>query len=473
MSMDKKDVYLALLGRDFGVFLRQCFATIYPGKEFLPNWHIDSIVWHLEQAIEGKMPRLIVNLPPRHLKSFIVSVALPAFILALDPTAKVICVSYSDDLAVTLQRDFRRIVESDWYQKRFPHVVALKSTANEFVTTKGGFRYATSVGGTLTGRGGDFIIIDDPMKPEDALSDKIRETTNEWYRNTLLSRLDDKRHGVIIAVMQRLHVNDLTGYIESSGGFKKLSLPAIALKEETIQVCAEGVYTRREGEALQSTREDVKTLERMRQEIGPYVFAAQYQQTPEAPEGALFKKSWFKMVSKPPAIKQEGRLVISVDTASSKSESADFSAIVLVYTDETGHYVLHAERDRLDYEELQATIMRYAKKYNTEATFAVEAAGVGVALISSLRRIGMKCCAVKPKDSKLVRASWILPTVHQGKVHILDMPGRNQWVETFMNEILSFPHGRHDDYVDSFTQAIMWHEKVVSSTINFYSPGSP
>ena len=175
------------------------------------------------------MPRLIINLPPRQLKSFIVSVALPAFILGMDPSAKIICISYSDDLAKALARDFKRIIESAWYRTVFPDVRPTKMTESEFVTDQGGTRYATSVGGTLTGRGGDFIIIDDPIKPEEALSDKARQSTNEWYKSTLLSRLDDKAKSVLILVMQRLHVNDLTGFVEASGGFHKLALPAIAV----------------------------------------------------------------------------------------------------------------------------------------------------------------------------------------------------------------------------------------------------
>ena len=149
----------------------------------------------------------------------------------MDPAVKIICASYSDELAKTLARDFKRIVESDWYRRVFADVRPTKMTESEFATDAGGSRYATSVGGTLTGRGGDFIIIDDPIKPEDAFSDKARAsppTSGTGARS--LSRLDDKAKSVLILVMQRLHVNDLTGFVEASGGFHKLSLPAIALQ---------------------------------------------------------------------------------------------------------------------------------------------------------------------------------------------------------------------------------------------------
>src|SRR2546426_3267588 len=181
VTNEKQLAYLAATKGDLNVFLRQAFATLNPGKAFSDNWHIDAIVNCLEEAIRGHMPRLAITLPPRHLKSFIVSVALPAFIIGRDPEAKIICVSYSDELARALSREFRRIIESEWYRRVFPSVETSKMSENEFSTHAGGGRYATSVGGTLTGRGGDFIIIDDPIKPEDTLSDRARQATNEGY----------------------------------------------------------------------------------------------------------------------------------------------------------------------------------------------------------------------------------------------------------------------------------------------------
>jgi predicted phage terminase large subunit-like protein len=470
MKYSKQDAYLALLGADFGVFLRQCFITLYTGKEFMDNWHIDAIVYHLECAIRGEMPRLIVNLPPRHLKSFIISVALPAFILGNDPTAKIICISYSDELTKTLMQDFRRIMDSEWYKKRFANVMPSKMTQNEFLTTDGGFRYATSVGGTLTGRGGDFIIVDDPIKPEDVLSDKMRESTNEWYKNTLLSRLEDKAKSVLILVMQRLHVNDPAGFIEASGGYHKLSFPAIALKDEDIPISENEFYHRREREPLQADREDIETLEKIRDQIGPHNFASQYQQTPEAPDGAMFKKTWFQFVSKVPPRTPDGHFIISIDTASSKTETADYTAIMFMYSDSTGHYVLRAHRGRWEYSELEVIVSNYVRKY-PDATFIVESANIGIAIISTLRKAGTKCFSARPKDSKLMRASWILPTVHKKKVHIVNMEGKNEWVDPFMNEILSFPHGRFDDYVDCFTQAVQWADGRII-VANVYTVGA-
>ena len=161
--------YLALVRSDFRTFIRRAFATIYPNKDFNPNWHIDAIVHALEESYAGRQPRLIINLPPRHLKSFLVSVAWPAFVLTRDPSLKIFCVSYSEDLARTIARDFKKLVESGWYGQLFPNVRLSKVTEAEVVTDQGGYRVALSVHGSITGRGADLVIIDDPIRAEDAL----------------------------------------------------------------------------------------------------------------------------------------------------------------------------------------------------------------------------------------------------------------------------------------------------------------
>jgi predicted phage terminase large subunit-like protein len=461
--------YLAATRNDLKVFLLQAFATIYPGKVFLDNWHIDAIVYCLEQAIEGKNQRLIINLPPRQLKSFVASVVLPAFILGVDPTARIICISYSDELAKALSRDFKRLVESAWYRKVFANVKPTKSTENEFATDQGGSRFATSVGGTLTGRGGDFIIIDDPIKPEDALSDKTRQSTNEWFRSTLLSRLDDKQRSVLILVMQRLHVNDLTGFIEAGGGFHELSLSAIATQDEDIPLSLTESYLREEGEALHPERENVETLEAIRDQIGPLNFAAQYQQRPESPEGATFKREWLQLINEPPTREPGGLLCVSIDSALSTSETADYSAVSLIYSDKRGHYVLSAERGRWDYETLRHKALEYVRRYGRDIWFIVEAAGSGISLISFLRKSGFRCFHHYPRDDKSTRAAYAVPIVHAGRVFIVNKEGKNGWVEPFINEVVTFPQARFDDQVDSLVQVLLWAEPRVNPAGRFYT----
>jgi hypothetical protein len=185
----------AVLRNDSNAFLHKVFRTLNPGQTYIPNWHIDAICRQLERVHRGELRRLIVNMPPRSLKSITASVAFPAFVLGHDPSRRIICVSYSAELAKKHSNDFRAVVESPWYRSLFPgtRIGRFKNAEAEIEFTVRGFRLATSVGGTLTGRGGDIIVIDDPLKPDDALSESVRSAANQWFINTLLSRLDDKR----------------------------------------------------------------------------------------------------------------------------------------------------------------------------------------------------------------------------------------------------------------------------------------
>jgi hypothetical protein len=246
----------ALLRNEFRVFVHKVFATLAPGQTYVRTWHVEAIAWRLECVRRGEIRRLIINMPPRSLKSIAASVAFPAFVLGHDPSRRIICVSYSGDLAKKHANDFRAVLESPWYRSAFPitRIGPFKNSETEIELTARGFRLVTSVGGTLTDRGGDIIVIDDPLKPDDALSEAKRSAANQWFMNTLLSRLDDKRTGAIVVVMQRVHVDDLTGFLlGQSDEWDVLRLPAIAESDEAIPLSAESIYRRRSGEALRGS----------------------------------------------------------------------------------------------------------------------------------------------------------------------------------------------------------------------------
>src|SRR5438445_9960052 len=198
--------YRAILRSDLGYFAERCFYDLNPQAAFAMNWHIEVIAAKLAAVREGKIRRLIINLPPRHLKSLMASIAFPAWCLGHDPSAQILCVSYAQELADKLARDCRSIMMSQWYRRIFrTRLAAHRQAVQEFVTTAQGYRLATSNGGVLTGRGADIILIDDPLKPEEALSEAQRQAANEWYDHTLYSRQNDKQHGAIVIIMQRLH----------------------------------------------------------------------------------------------------------------------------------------------------------------------------------------------------------------------------------------------------------------------------
>jgi hypothetical protein len=309
----------AIFRTDFVCFIGKCFETLAPGFSLDMNWHIYALAYHLEQVRLGKIRRLIINLPPRSLKSVVSSVAFPAFVLGHNPTERLIAVSYGSDLAIKHANDFRAIVNAPWYRRLFPgtRISRGKNTESEIVTTRNGFRLATSIDGTLTGRGGNIVIVDDPLKPVDALSDSRREAVNSWFSNTLLSRLDDARTGAIIVVMQRLHIHDLTGILlRSSDDWVVLNLPAIAEQERRIQIDENRYHLRRVGDLLHPERQPKYALDSLRSQIGADTFAAQYQQTPNPPGGVTIKREWIRRYDQLPARDSASRVIQSWDTAS-------------------------------------------------------------------------------------------------------------------------------------------------------------
>src|ERR1700687_5022079 len=235
-------VLRAMRAVDFRAFIEFAFGVLRPGTPFRPNWHIDAMAHKLSQIASGEVKRLIITLPPRNLKSICASVALPAWFLGHHPSERVVAVSYSDALAKTHAHDFRKVVSDPIYQTTFPAMQVSRATDSEIHTTLRGRRYATSIEGTLTGRGRHLFILADPMTLNDALSESARARSIEWYRSTLVTRPDDKKAARIVVVMQRVHEEDLVGYLLEQGGFEILNLPAIAQSDATYELGEGQIY---------------------------------------------------------------------------------------------------------------------------------------------------------------------------------------------------------------------------------------
>src|SRR5260370_13425750 len=264
MKQNVKEAQQALdvvLRNKFESVLHMCVLYLNPGAPFLPNWHIQAIAYQLDRIRRGEITRLIINMPPRHLKSLTISVAFTAFLLGQMPWRRIFAISYVDDLSAKNASDFRSIVHSSWYKRAFPNMRIARSTEGELITTKRGFRKSTSVSGPLTGLGGDLFIIDDPQKPADAQSEARRNTLNQWVSNTLMSRLDNKETGAVIVGMQRVNMDDLSGFLSSTADdWEGLSLPAIAEVDERIPIGIGEFYQRPAGEALHPAHESLATM---------------------------------------------------------------------------------------------------------------------------------------------------------------------------------------------------------------------
>ena len=435
--------------KDFVSFVRKSFHVLAPSAIFQMNWHICAIAHYLEQVRLGKIKRLIITVPPRSLKSIMCSVAFPAFVLGQDPTKRLIVVSYGADLAIKHGNDFRAVVNSVEYRAIFPgmRISAMKNTQTEVVTTQNGFRLANSVDGALTGRGGDIIIIDDPIAALAALSQKSREHVRDWYFNTLLSRLDDKQNGAIVLVMQRLHEDDLAGVLlRGSDEWTVLSLPAIAEQDEQIPIGNGQFHCRHAGDVLHPERESRDVLESLRK-LSAETFAAQYQQQPVDPGGAMIKRVWVRRYDQLPT---SGLIIQSWDVASKQGEENDYSVCTTWLVHEIKYYLIDVLRDRFDFPTLRRKVSEQAKLHKA-SHILIEDAGVGTALVQELKTAHFSVIPVTPEYDKKIRMAIQSVKFENGQVFF---PKEARWLADLEAELFAFPNGRHDDQVDSISQAL-------------------
>ncbi|ANY18627.1 Terminase-like family protein [Tsuneonella dongtanensis] len=455
---DPQGLLTELCRNDFTAFMRRAWPWISGGELLMWNWHLDAIAYRLERIQHGETRRLLVNLPPRNAKSKTVSVAWVAWMLGIDPTLNFVCVSYSQELSNKMARDCRAIMESSWYREIFPGTVISKarSAAWDFETTRGGGRLATSVGGTLTGRGGDIIILDDVIKPEESFSDTVRESVNEWFRSTLASRLNDKMTGAIICVMQRLHEHDLSGMLIETGVWDHLSLPAIATRDETIMLARGGVHRRYAGDVLHPAREPLDVLLELKVAMGSLAFAAQYQQDPMPAKGNVFRANWLRVYPARQQSERYGQIVQSWDTAIKTGANNDFSVCVTARIVGKEVHILHVWRGRVEFPGLLRQAVALAQEWNP-GTIIIEDKASGQQLLQALRS-GHFPGVVDPigripELDKRLRASGVSSMVEAGQ---LLLPSEAVWLDDFRRELLAFPNARHDDQVDALAQLLDW-----------------
>jgi len=441
-------VLQALLKQDFNAFGEFAFSAVRPGVPFKRNWHLEAMAEKLAQVASGI--RLIITVPPRNLKSLYASVALPAWFLGHNPWERVVVASYSDLLARNHASDFRRLVNDPLYQATFPGMRLARDTDREITTTKRGKRIATSIEGTLTGLGGNLFIIDDPLKAGDAMSESVRARGIEWFRSTLLSRGDDKTAMRIVVVMQRVHQNDLVGYLLEQGGFEVLNLPAIAQRNETFDLGGGRTYRRQKGELLHPDHEPADALIELKRNMGPIAFSAQYQQSPIPPGGTIIKRKWLKTYDD--IRSQSGdRIIMSWDIALSETETGDYAACVVLLRRGEVFYVLEVIRGRFPFDTLKRKVMEVKQRYGV-GELLIEDSPISRGLIQSLREQSINVTTYKPETDKRARAIAQTDLFAGGSVRLPQQAG---WLEDFIAELIGFP-GRHDDQVDALTQGLAW-----------------
>ena len=427
---------------------------MWPG--FIHGRHHAILAKKFEEIAQGKLKRLMISLPPRHTKSEFGSFLLPAWFLGRDSTKKIIQCSNTAELAVGFGRKVRNLVDSEAYARIFPNV-GLRSdskSAGRWSTNGGGEYFAIGVGGTVTGKGADLLIIDDPHSEQEAAiaasNPEVYDKVYEWYSSGPRQRLQPG--GSIIVIMTRWSKRDLIGKILQSNAerdgedWEVINLPAILPS----------------GKSLWPEFWSIKELEALKNELPVSKWNAQYQQTPTGDAGALVKREWWKTWEgdKPPKCEY---IIQSWDTAFTKNERSDYSACTtwgVFYKDENQDdpniILLDAFKERMEFPELKAKALEMYKEWEPDA-FIIEAKASGAPLIYELRSMGIPVSEFTPTrgNDKISRMNSVTDLFASGKVWC---PAR-RWAEEVIEEMAAFPNSDHDDLVDSSTQALIRFRK--------------
>ena len=446
----------ALQRQNFFAFVWRVFDELHPpGTSFDRSWHVEAMCHALDDVRQGRNRRLVITVPPRHLKSITTAVAYVAFLLGHDPGCKVIVASYGLDLGRKLGADCRRVMESPWYRALFPgtRLAAIGNTQDEFRTTGGGGRKAVSIGGAVTGHGCDVLIIDDLLKAGDADSETEIERAQTFIDGSLLSRFDNPGTGRVVCIQQRLHEMDPAGYLLSRGTYRHLNLPAIAESEESIPLGGGRLHHRRVGDLLCPGRMSREILDEQRREMGSATFNCQYQQNPVAPDGSPLRWEWFGTYDEVGDRRNYQLIVQSWDTGMSADPRSDFSVCTTWGFRDGSWWLLDLDRDRLDYPHLKNKALWLGDRWEADKVL-IEKAASGIPLIQDCHRLNRaRFRAIKPEMDKLVRFHAACAPVEAGTVLL---PRAAPWLAEFRRELLAFPRARHDDQVDSFSQFVNW-----------------
>lgn len=451
--MQERDVLTALYRQDLGAFIARVFHELNPGTPYLPNWHIEALAYQLMRVARGETRRLAICMPPRHLKSICSSVAFPAWLLGCIPHLKIICASYSNELSFKHGDDTKTIMQSPFYRRLFPDTVLnpRKVSAHEIGTLQKGNRLSTSVGGTLTGLGADIIILDDMMKVGEANSAAVRRTAIEWLNFSLMTRLNNQTTGAIILVMQRLHVDDLVGHLLERGGWEVFSLPLIAEEDGRYRLGSGGIHRRRQGDILHPGLMDAQSIADLRLSQGAAGFSAQYQQRPIPAEGNMIQRQWLQTYHTLPDTFDQ--IIQSWDLASGVEATNDYSVGTTWGIKDARYFLLDVFRRKLPFPALVRAVIEQRNRFSAHRVL-IERAGVGLAMIQQLcAQVRFAISPILPKEDKQTRLEAHSCLIEAGRMLL---PDNAPWLGEFLDEILAFPHARHDDQVDSLSQFLKW-----------------
>lgn len=452
MNKHDKEVADAIIRQNFMAFAIKFFPIMNPGAVFLEGWHHRAIAFALTQCEQDfAFSRLIVNLPPQHGKSELISVLYVAWLLGRDPTLNILCVSYGEPIADRFASLTLLVMQSDEYRRIFPGTKLVKIALSELVTSMGGRRMARSVHGPITGHPADVIIVDDPHKIDSSLTNAEIEKTNNWADETLAARLTKPTEGIIICVMQRIRLNDLTGHYISKPNepWRQLKLQLVATEDEVITTGPNETYHRKKGEILHPAWRGPKDVLIAKQ--NPRIFASQYQQDPMPEGGVILKPEQIGSYTEFRRHHNYEQIFLGIDGASSLAEHASYSAIVAVGIRENKFYALDAWRGHVELPELQKMVLKFHADFGP-SHILIEHAASGIGLFQMLWPQFDKqgVYSVPPEGSKEQRLYEVQHLFIENRVLFPHKSIETKNMSALRLELLAAPHGKTDDLMDAF-----------------------
>ena len=468
MSEELKRLYDAKTRTDLSVFAQRAFKEIEPGTQYVHNWHVDCISEHLMAIWDGDCTRLIINIPPRFMKTLLCSVFFPAWAFIQNPSIKFINTSFKFDLAKKMTRRTRGVIQSSFYQGLAPHV-QISHDQNEkhfFETTQKGHYYSSAMS-SVTGEGADIQICDDPINPAEANSDLQRANAIETIRQTLFSRFNNSQTGRFILVMQRLHEADPTGDLLQDEGWTHLKLPAEVNKKTIIEIRGKKFEYGDDG-LLFPKLFDQQTLDQKKRELGAYAYAGQYLQRPAPIGGGEFKKDWIQYFEANTFDAKGCNIFITVDPATSKKKTADYTAIaVWALAKDKNMYLVDGIRERLNPSERIQKLFEIHQKWNDRCGKPARRVGYeAYGLNSDIHWIEEKqkqdsyrfgITQIKSPMKKEDRIRRLIPMFEEQRIYLpsdmyyKDDKGlpQNFISDIIQEEMMLFPFARHDDFIDA------------------------
>lgn len=437
-------------------YIRQAWALVEPDTEFADNWHLRAVTEHLEAVSAGRIRRLVINVPPRSMKSLAVSVFWPTWEWINRPSTRWLFASYAATLSTRDSLKCRRIIESRWYRERWGHSFRLttdQNVKNRFENDRTGYRIATSVDGVATGDGGDVIVVDDPHNVREIHSDTTREGVLRWWDESMTSRFNDPKTGRAVLIMQRTHERDLSGHLLAKDmGWEHLCLPMEF--DGKRRATSLGAYDLRkeEGELLWSSHFDRKAVEDLKAGMGAYAASGQLQQAPSPAGGGIFRREHWKYYKDLPSLQE---VVLSFDMAFKQLADSDYVVGQAWGRKDADKYLLGQVRGRMGFGASVQAVRQMKAQYPRSSAVLIEDKANGTAVVETLKKEIPGIIAVEPAGGKVARAYAIQPQQEAGNIHLPD-PSVAPWVGAFVEECSSFPLGANDDQVDAMTQAVNW-----------------